>query len=123
MPERPTEPMNGLIPAHVDELRQALERERVRLQRSTKSTGHAARPVELDPSSVGRLSRMNAMASQHMHNDLHAREQAREGRILDALRRVEQGSHGRCTGCGRQIPYGRRLVMPDARACATCRRG
>lgn len=114
--------MTELTEAQVLELKAELERELVRLRRSMGSTGEAARPVELDQTAVGRLSRMDAMANQHMQKDLHEREQALEGGILDALRRIEQGSYGRCTTCGAAMPYGRLLVMPEARTCAGCGR-
>ena len=114
--------MNGLTPAQLEELTQELERELARLHRSMPTTGEAARPVELDQTAIGRLSRMDALQHQHLTRDLHAREQIREGEILDALRRVAEGSYGRCASCGNTIPYGRLLVMPEARTCAGCGR-
>ena len=114
--------MAELTNAQVQELKQELERELVRLRRSMGSSGEAARPVQLDQSAIGRLSRVDAMANQHLQKDLHAREQVLEGSILDALQRIEEGSYGRCTTCGAGVPYGRLLVMPEARTCATCGR-
>lgn len=114
---------NGLTDEQVRELAHDLERELARLRRSMGSTAEAARPVELDQAAVGRLSRVDALANQQMQKDLHAREQALEGSILDALRRIEEGTYGRCVACGAEIPYGRLLVMPEARACAGCPAG
>ena len=113
--------MHGLTDAQVRELKRDLERELTRLRRSMGTTAEAARPVELDQATVGRLSRMDAMATQHMQKDLHARELALEGSILDALRRIEQRTYGRCATCGAAMPYGRLVVMPEARTCAGCR--
>ncbi len=84
------------------------------------STGDASQPVVLDQSSMGRLSRMDAMASQAMSKALHGREQALELRITEALQRLDEGSYGRCRSCGAPLPYGRLLVMPEARRCAGC---
>ena len=114
--------MNGLTPDQLEELARELERELARLHRSMPTTGEAARPVELDQTAIGRLSRTDALQHQHLTRDLHAREQIREGEILDALRRVEEGTYGRCASCGNAIPYGRLLVMPEARTCAGCGR-
>jgi DnaK suppressor protein len=114
--------MAELTDVQVQELRTELERELARLRRSMGSTGEAARPVQLDQSAIGRLSRVDAMANQQLQKDLHAREQALEGCILEALQRIDEGSYGRCTTCGEGVPYGRLLVMPEARTCATCGR-
>ena len=114
--------MSGLTAAQIDELKQELARELARLRRTMPTTGAAARPVELDQTAVGRLSRMDALANQHLTKELHEREQAREGQLVDALRRMEEGSYGRCATCGTTIPYGRLLVMPEARTCAGCGR-
>jgi DnaK suppressor protein len=112
--------MAELSDAQVEEIRGELERELVGLGRCMQSTSDSARPVEVDQTSVGRLSRIDAVTSQHRQKDLHQREEARESHILDALQRIEQGSYGRCTTCAGSIPFGRLLVMPEARTCATC---
>lgn len=109
-----------LTPAQRDELRDELERELTRLQRSMASTAESARPVTLDQTSVGRLSRMDAMANQHMAKDLHQRENALELRLHDALARLAAGTYGQCTRCQAAVPYGRLLAMPEAATCATC---
>ncbi len=109
-----------LTPEQIAELRSDLEAELRRLQRSMTSTATASEPVALDQASVGRLSRMDAMANQQMAKTLHERELALELRILDALRRVDGGSYGVCLTCGHNIPYGRLLVMPETRTCTAC---
>jgi phage/conjugal plasmid C-4 type zinc finger TraR family protein len=37
-----------------------------------------------------------------------------------ALHRLEQGSYGRCEGCGGPIPDARLEVIPEARRCISC---
>ena len=113
MPERVT-------PEQVEELREELLRERARLERTMKSTAEGARPVEADQSTMGRLSRMDALQQQSLVADLHSREQARHAQITDALERIDQGTYGICAACGNPIPYGRLLVFPEARMCASC---
>ena len=95
-------------------------RELARLERSMDSIGDAAKPVALDQTAVGRLSRMDALQSQHLSADLHGRTQARHAQLLDALTRLDQGNYGYCLTCGASIPYGRLIVMPEARTCAAC---
>jgi hypothetical protein len=40
--------------------------------------------------------------------------------INDALRRLDEGSYGRCESCGKQIPGARLDAMPFARYCVAC---
>lgn len=115
--------MTALTPDQLSELKQELEQELARLHRSMATTRDATRPVELDQSSIGRLSRVDAIQSQQLSKGLHEREQQREAQILEALERMAGGSYGRCVACGGAIPYGRLLVMPEARGCATCGQG
>jgi DnaK suppressor protein len=101
------------------ELLQAAER----LERSLKIGGRAARPVKLDQTSVGRLSRIDALQNQQMSQGLQARENARYAQVLEALRRLERDGYGRCTGCERPIPFERLLVFPETLRCAGCGSG
>lgn len=109
-----------LTPAQLAELRTELERELARIDRSMEASREAAKPVELDQTSVGRLSRMDAIQNQQLSADLHSRQESRQALIVDALDRMEKGTYGNCMRCGRPIPFGRLLVFPEARSCAAC---
>jgi DnaK suppressor protein len=102
------------------EVRAELESELARLDKTRESSREAAQPVALDQTSVGRVSRIDALQNQQMSKDLHSRSEARRAQIVDALERMDAGSYGRCARCGQEIPYGRLLVFPEARHCATC---
>ena len=99
-----------------EELRQQLER----LERSMKLTELAARPVELDQTAVGRLSRMDSIQNQGMSKNLQERERIRLAQILAALERLKDGTYGTCLECGAEVPFGRLFVFPEAPNCADC---
>lgn len=109
-----------LSSSQLTELRAELERELVRLRRSMASTAVAARPVELDQTAVGRVSRADALQNQQLSADLHSREQARLSLLTDAIERMDRGEYGACQRCGAAIPFGRLVVLPEARTCAAC---
>jgi DnaK suppressor protein len=109
-----------LTDAQGAELRTELEAELTRLRRSMKISEETKGPVALDQTSVGRLSRMDALQSQAMQQGLHERELGRLGALEAAIRRRDEGSYGLCETCGAPIPYGRLLVMPEARHCTAC---
>jgi DnaK suppressor protein len=43
--------------------------------------------------------------------------------VLAALRRIEDGSYGRCTDCGRSIGRLRLRALPEAAFCLVCEPG
>jgi DnaK suppressor protein len=108
-----------LTPDQIAELQEELQRELARLERGMEQR-EDTKPVELDQTSVGRLSRIDALQNQQIAAGLRGREVARHGELLAALERIERGTYGRCERCGGTIPYGRLLVIPEARACAGC---
>jgi DnaK suppressor protein len=118
----PETPPGELTPAQLEALRDDLLSIRRRLERSLKQTADAARPVELDQSSVGRLSRMDAIQNQHLTMGLEEREHARYAQVQEAVLRIEAGTYGVC-GCGGPIQFERLLVFPETVRCSACASG
>ncbi|MEJ2482225.1 MAG: hypothetical protein P8049_03670 [Gemmatimonadota bacterium] len=112
--------MSSLTAAQVRQIREELESQLVRLTRSIESSEAALRPVELDQSRVGRLSRMDELQNQSLTRNLHEREEIRLGLIRSALERISEGTYGRCAACGSAIPYERLVVFPEAPECGSC---
>jgi DnaK suppressor protein len=102
------------------ELRSELEAALAKVIRSMKVSDEAAKPVELDQTAVGRLSRMDSLQSQSMAKSLQERERAKLVLVRAALARMDDGSYGRCTGCGEAIPLGRLMVFPETPTCQHC---
>ena len=109
-----------LTAAQIEELGAELQRQLGRLHKSMKVTDEAMRPVELDQTAVGRLSRMDSIQSQSLSKGLHEREVVRLSQIRDALERVADGTYGVCAVCGGPIPFERLFVFPEAPECADC---
>lgn len=112
--------MKALTAHQVEELRDELRRQLSKLEGSMRVTDEAVRPVELDQTAVGRLSRMDSLQSQSMAKGLKEREIVRLGAIQEALARIEAGSYGACTTCGASIPFERLFVFPESATCVPC---
>lgn len=82
--------------------------------------GEDAKPVELDQTRVGRLSRMDALQNQAMAQETERRRQQELVRIEAALRRLEDGSYGDCVECGEPIAEKRLALDPSAVLCIDC---
>ena len=79
--------------------------------------------VVLDQTSVGRLSRMDAMQRQAMAAATHRRRNARQGRIDAALKRIGEGEFGYCIDCGEEIAPKRLELDPTIPNCVSCAKG
>ena len=71
-------------------------------------------PVQLDQTSVGRLSRMDAMQRQAMALETERRRHSDLRRIEAALKRIEDGEYGYCVSSGDPIPRARLELDPAA---------
>ncbi len=86
-----------------------------------KQTGdEAAGIVELDQTSVGRLSRMDALQGQAMSQERGRRREIELRRIAAALQRIEQGDYGYCVNCDEPIARKRLDFDPAATQCIAC---
>ncbi len=112
--------MKHLTPDQIDQLTDELDAALSKLERSMRVTDDALRPVHLDQSAVGRLSRIDSLQNQGLTRNLRDREQAKLGQIVSALERMEKGRYGICIECGGDIPFERLLVFPETPSCAAC---
>ena len=74
-----------------------------------------AQPPPLDPSERAQLRR-------ELERELE-RGSGLRGRALqlaDALRRLENGTYGRCAACGSGISFERLSAIPETTVCAEC---
>ena len=80
----------------------------------------AARVVELDQTSVGRLSRMDALQGQAMSQEQGRRRAIGQQKISAALRRLEAGEYGYCVACDEPIAVPRLELDPAVMLCIDC---
>lgn len=93
------------------------------LRRLADNTAESRKPVELDQTRVGRLSRMDALQVQAMAQE-EARRRAFEIEKIDAaLKRMDTGDYGFCVVCGECLPIERLEVDPTATTCVQRARG
>ncbi len=102
------------------EVRAALEAELEELARLQAGSAEARAPVELDQTTQGRLSRMDALQSQAMALETQRRRELRRARIKAALARLEEGEYGACVTCGEEIGEARLAVDPTTPTCVDC---
>jgi DnaK suppressor protein len=104
----------------VEKYRERLMEELSALTSDLTESTHGTQTVELDQTSVGRLSRMDAMQQQAMAKGLYGRLKIRRLRILAAIDRLDAGKFGLCCECGIEIEPERLNVDATCLFCVAC---
>ena len=104
----------------IQSLRERLELSRRSLLEDDETAREAAKPVVLDQSTVGRLSRMDAMQGQAMALESQRRKQLQLQRTVAALRRIESDEFGVCEDCDQEIDPRRLDPDPTGTLCIGC---
>jgi DnaK suppressor protein len=93
---------------------------REELQELEQEFSKSGSTVVLDQSSVGRLSRMDAMQAQQMALETSRRRQLHAQKIEGALKRIESGEFGYCYVCEEEIDPRRLQADPSNTRCLKC---
>lgn len=109
-----------MTPDRLMNFRERLHREAEELQTADRETEADRAPVELDQTSVGRLSRMDAMQQQAMATASRRRRMARLTMIDAALARMAEDEYGWCLDCGEAIAEARLDLDPATPLCIEC---
>jgi YteA family regulatory protein len=112
----------------VDRFRTALLDERKRVESAIENLKHD------HPGSISDETGEDAVYDNHLADtatETYDREldytlEENEERLLSdidaALKRIDNGTYGTCTNCGKQIPEGRLEALPWATLCIDCQR-
>lgn len=106
--------MDELSDADLEYFKQRLIAMREELTELIEHGDDETAPVQLDQTSVGRLSRMDAMQRQAMAQETERRRHNDLRRIEAALKRIEEDEYGYCVSTGDPIPRARLELDPAA---------
>jgi DnaK suppressor protein len=101
-------------------LEKSLIAERQELVRLAEATEADRKPVELDQTQQGRLSRLDAIQIQQMALEQERRREVEIARIDAALERMGEGEYGYCVSCGEDIGAARLDNNPSMPTCIDC---
>lgn len=85
-----------------------------------QSGQEAAQTVELDQTTIGHVSRMDALQGQAMAKESQQRRTIQLQRIEASLQRMEKGIFGLCLRCDEEINVKRLAFDPTAPLCIDC---
>ena len=105
-----------------EKLRARLQELRRELEQQQQISESDRAPVELDQTSVGRLSRIDAIQVQAMALASQRRRVAELQRVIAALERIDGDEFGYCELCGEAIVPARLEHNPAVTTCISCAR-
>jgi len=114
------DPAQELTDAQVAVLRSRLETLRSDLEARRVAGADRARPVELDQTAVGRVSRIDALQSQAIAQATRESMELRLAQCESALRALERGDYGLCRRCEEPVGLQRLTARPEAPFCLEC---
>ncbi|MEM7443148.1 MAG: TraR/DksA C4-type zinc finger protein [Pseudomonadota bacterium] len=100
--------------------RRSLQERRQELVDLAHAASDVSGPVELDQTTQGRLSRMDAMQVQAMAQETERRRRLEIVRIDAALTRLDEDAYGYCVACGELIEPKRLAHDPSVPNCLSC---
>lgn len=112
--------MNELDTHILEALQHQLEQDEISLLATLKGLENASATVELDQSSVGRVSRMDAMQQQAMAQAERQKITMKLKAIKSALKKISSDDFGYCEQCDDLIQLARLKVKPETPYCLAC---
>ncbi|MDP2677466.1 MAG: molecular chaperone DnaK [Rhodoferax sp.] len=109
-----------LIAIDLEPLRERLQVELSKTIEAIQQARQSAAPVELDQSSMGRVSRNAALQQQALAQGVLDRLALRQRKLTAALDRCEAGSYGLCCACRGGMEPERLNADPAAVFCQEC---
>ena len=109
--------------SEIASIKRLLDNQMIELLRRVEITQEDRKPVELDQSQVGRLSRMDAMQVQEMALEQERRREIEIKRINATLVRISEGEYGFCLKHGEGITPKRLEFDPSTPMCVDCASG
>ena len=111
-----------LTESQVTALCKEVEQLKADLTRQLSLNADAAKPVKLDQSAVGRVSRMDAMQGQAMAKATRQGMERQLAQCTAALQASLRGEYGYCRRCEEPIGWKRLNAKPESPFCLECQR-
>ncbi|MBW1898243.1 MAG: TraR/DksA C4-type zinc finger protein [Deltaproteobacteria bacterium] len=77
------------------------------------------RPISPD-NAIGRLTRMEAISSKSINEEVLRKTKSTLSRLESALNMIDDPDFGLCKKCEEQIPIARLMIIPETYFCVEC---
>lgn len=101
------------------EIKQQIEEKIIKLKDDINKLTDLTKPISPD-CAIGRVSRMDAINNKSI-NEAALRQKKTQLKALEyTYNHLNDPEFGLCIKCGREIPLGRIMLIPESKKCVTC---
>ena len=101
------------------EIKKRIQEELKKTQLSIDDYKESTKPISPE-NAIGRISRMDAINNKSVVEAALRKASEKLSKLKLVLERVDDSDFGLCIRCGKPIPIGRILLMPQSRLCVSC---
>ena len=105
----------------LEQIRNKITEEIEKTEKSVASYKEITKPIAPD-CAIGRVSRMDAINNKSVAEAALRQAEEKLSKLKYVLTKVAEDGFGLCAKCGKPIPLGRILLMPQSRHCVACAR-
>lgn len=100
-------------------LRIEIKKRLIKVESQIEELKELTKPIEPD-CAIGRVSRMDAINNKSINDASLIKKKLQKNGLEAALINIDDSDFGKCLNCGKEIPMGRILIMPESRKCVYC---
>lgn len=100
-------------------LRERLNSKLIELENKIEELEELTQPVAPDVA-IGRISRMDAINNRSVNEMALRQAKEKQLKIQHALSLIDKPDYGLCSRCGKAIPIGRLMALPESNKCVSC---
>ena len=89
------------------------------LKKEIEELKELTKPIAPD-CAIGRVSRMDAINNRSVNLAALEKKEEKFKALKIIIDEIDLTSFGKCLVCGKQIPLGRILVVPESKRCMSC---
>jgi DnaK suppressor protein len=108
-----------LKPEEKAHIQSTIERKTIKARREISELEELTRPIAPE-NAIGRVSRMDAINNKSVNEDALLQTRQKLKKLEKALTNINKPEFGTCYKCGRAIPMGRLVLMPESTLCTGC---
>ena len=105
--------------AQKQEIEQRIASEIEKTQSSVNEYKEQTKPIAPE-NAIGRVSRMDAINNKSVVEAALRKAEEKLNKLLLVKDKINDDDFGLCLRCGKEIPIGRILLMPQSRNCVGC---
>ena len=105
--------------AQKQEIKQRIASEIEKTQLSVGEYKEQTKPIAPE-NAIGRVSRMDAINNKSVVEAALRKAEEKLNKLLLVKDKIDDDDFGLCMRCGKEIPIGRILLMPQSRNCVGC---